>query len=78
MKAVMRKMTLALAMAMSFNTWSYAQSGQYYVIFRYNCVDTSSADDRGSCDVSTASNNSCQEALQAQQSQLSQAGGDPL
>jgi hypothetical protein len=68
---------IALAACCGSPDLSMAQQGQYYVIFRYQCVDTSSGNDRGSCDISTASNNSCQEATQAQQSQLSNAGGDP-
>lgn len=52
-------------------------AAQYYIVGRYYCVDVDSGDDRASCDITTDSPQSCQEALQAQQSAINNAGGDP-
>jgi hypothetical protein len=47
---------------------------QYYVIHRYYCADNVNQSDRGTCDVTTQSPQSCQAALQAHNQDISSRG----
>ena len=67
---------LAVAVFLSI-TVSLPAYADYYVIWRYVCVDVNSGNDAGDCEITTRSQNSCQEAINAQQSQVAAVGGEP-
>ena len=51
-----------------------ARAGQYAVIGRYACVDTTTGDAKGACEIRTDSKISCAAALQSQKQDLAARG----